>query len=70
MSPDFIESRRAGLEQYLKQLVMNASDKILTAAAVDRFLELKEQMAKVRAIAPSRHRARAGLGARHRESAP
>jgi len=48
MSPAFIEARRAGLEQYLKTLVMTADDKVLQSSAVDRFLEIRDHMSKVR----------------------
>jgi len=47
MSPAFIEARRAGLEQYLKTLVMTADDKVLQSPAMDRFLEIRDHMSKV-----------------------
>jgi hypothetical protein len=53
MSPAFVEARRAGLEQYLKTLIMAAPDRVLRSNALDRFLEVKQQMAKVRF--PSTH---------------
>ena len=52
MSPSFVESRRSGLEQYLKTLVVNASDKVLQSTAIDRFFEIKEQLGKARSPAP------------------